>query len=68
MSDPLIAQITEFSPSQVLALWHTAMWIGALVLISLVGVGAGAWTNVNRVRLEHALKQQMLDRASRSTR
>jgi hypothetical protein len=33
-----------------------------VVLISVVGVWAGAWTNVNKLRLDHAIKQQMLDR------
>ena len=31
-------------------------------LIALAGIWAGAWTKVNRLRLETALKQQMIDR------
>jgi hypothetical protein len=43
------------------------MWILALVLftpaiIAMAGIWAGAWTKVNKLRLENALKQQMIDR------
>jgi hypothetical protein len=62
MSGLLLANLGEFSSAQLLGLWITAMGIGALVLISLAGVCAGAWTTVHRHRLDHALKQQMLER------
>jgi hypothetical protein len=62
MTSLLFANFNEFSSSQVLALWLSGMGMATLGLISLVGIWAGAWTSVNKVRLEHALKQQMLDR------
>jgi hypothetical protein len=62
MTGLLFADFAEFSPGQLLALWISMMGIGTLVLISLIGVWAGTWTNVNKLRLDHALKQQMLDR------
>jgi hypothetical protein len=62
MTTLLFADLAEFSPAQLLALWLSLMGIGALVLISVVGIWAGAWTNVNRLRLDHAIKQQMVDR------
>jgi hypothetical protein len=62
MTGPISAAFAEFSSAQVLGLWITAMGIGLTALISLAAIWAAAWTNVNKVRLEHALKQQMVER------
>jgi hypothetical protein len=62
MTSLFAANLAEFSSSQLLGLLISAMGIGALVIISLVGVWAGAWTTASKLRLEHDLKQQMLDR------
>ena len=58
-SVPLFA---ELSANQVVALIVVALGVGALVLISLAGIMAPAWASVNKLRLETALKQQMLER------
>jgi hypothetical protein len=62
MTGLLVANFAEFSSGQLLGLWISSIAIGALVIISVVGVWAGSWTTVNRLRLDHAIKQQMLDR------
>jgi hypothetical protein len=62
MTGLLFADLAEFSSAQLLGLWISAMGIGALMIISLAGVWAGAWTTVHKHRLDHALKQQMVDR------
>jgi hypothetical protein len=62
MTDLLLANLPEFSAAQLLGLWISAMGIGAVLIISMAGVCAGAWTTVHKHQLDHALKQQMIDR------
>jgi len=62
MTDLLLANLPEFTAAQLLGLWISAMGIGAVLIISLAGVCAGAWTTVHKHQLDHALKQQMIER------
>jgi hypothetical protein len=62
MTGLLFAEVAELSSAQLVGLSISLIGIGAVVLISLVGIWAGAWTTVNKLRLDHAIKQQMLDR------
>jgi hypothetical protein len=39
-----------------------AMVLFTPAIIAVAGIWAGAWTKVNKLRLENALKQQMIDR------
>jgi hypothetical protein len=39
-----------------------AMLLCVPTIIAFMGIWAGAWTKVNKLRLENALKQQMIDR------
>lgn len=54
--------LAAFSSGQVLALTIVTMGIGFLVVVSLAGIIAPAWVSVTKVRLETALKQQMVER------
>src|SRR5438105_2629547 len=50
------------SSAQVFTLWIVAMGVTFLILVSLAGIIVPAWAGAHKVRLETALKQQMLER------
>jgi hypothetical protein len=58
---PVFAQ-AQFSSSQQMSLLVVAMAFCVPAIIAVVGICAGAWTKVHKLRLEHSLKQQMIDR------
>ena len=50
------------SSGQVMVLWIVGMGISVPIVGAVVGIIAGAWTKIHQLRLETALKQQMLER------
>jgi hypothetical protein len=56
---PIVAQLPS---SQDVGLQVLNLVIPLLTLIALAGICAGAWTTVQKSRLDHALKQQMIER------
>jgi hypothetical protein len=54
--------LSSLSPSQVVALAIVAMGVGFVTLVSLTGIIVPAWAGLKKLRLETALKQQMLER------
>jgi RNA binding activity-knot of a chromodomain len=56
---PIFAQA---APTTSLGLQVLSIVLAVPMIITIVGIWAGAWTKVNKLRLENALKQQMIDR------
>ena len=56
---PLIAAM---SSTQQVALAIVGMGVGFLTLVSLAGIIVPAWASVSKLRMETALKQQMVER------
>lgn len=61
MVNHLVPVPADFSSAQILALAIVGMGVGLCVIISLAGIIVPAWASVSKVRMETALKQQMLD-------
>ena len=59
MHVPIIAAL---SPTQYVILAIVGMGVGFVTLVSLAGIIVPAWASVCKLRLETALKQQMVDR------
>ncbi len=62
MTSQFLPFLAEFSSSQVVALAIVGMGVGFLVLVSLAGIIVPTWANLSKLRMETALKQQMLER------
>ncbi len=62
MVNHLVPVPADFSSAQILALAIVGMGVGLCVIISLAGIIVPAWASVSKVRMETALKQQMLER------
>jgi hypothetical protein len=56
---PLLA---DLSSNQQMILMIVGLGVCVPTIIAVVGICAGTWAQVNRLRLDHALKQQMIDR------
>ena len=62
MLSDLFPVFAALSSTQQMTLLVLGMAISVPVIISVVGIWAGAWTKVHRLQLETALKQQMIER------
>jgi hypothetical protein len=62
MTTLVIPVFAEMSSFQAMGLQFLAMALCVPTIIAVVGIWAGAWTKVNKLRLENALKQQMIER------
>ena len=62
MLSQLVPLIAALSPTQNVILAIVAMGVGFVTLVSLAGIIVPAWASVCKLRLETALKQQMVDR------
>jgi hypothetical protein len=60
--NPVILNFAEMSSMQAFILQILALALCVPMVIAVVAIVAGAWTKVNKLRLENALKQQMVDR------
>jgi hypothetical protein len=62
MPNPFVSILFAMSPAQHVAVSIVGMGVGFLTLVSLAGIIIPAWASVCKMKLETALKRQMIDR------